>query len=204
MPLDDGLLDDELLEDDGLLVVSAAAGLAGSAVDLAGSADILALSGAEDDEDVDDDDEGEFVLPLADGEAEAPIDCVLELELLSFAVLSLLVLLLSFVDLPSLALPEDCADFWSESSLALDAVSLVLSLTFSATSFDFSPIFLAVSFTRSVIELPEVWLSVAAGVEPGFSCCASAPVPATASVQARAMKVRFMGVTPGVCAKGTI
>ncbi|WP_427913059.1 hypothetical protein ACPWT1_20960 [Ramlibacter sp. MMS24-I3-19] len=154
------------------------------ALDLLGSSDILALS----EDDVDEGDveaagelllvegevalaEGEVALLLEDG---APIDWVLDE--LSLA---------DWLDLFS-------ADFLSESSLA----DSTLSLAFSAVSLVFSVIFLAVSLIRSVIELPDDWLSVADGVEPGLSCCcAKAPVPARASVQASAMKVRFMGIS---------
>lgn len=143
-------------------------------LDLPGSADILALS----------DDEEEGALLAAEGELlavegevllldDAPIDWALELPSADW------------LDLFSAA-------FLSESSLAAST----LSLAFSAVCLVLSPIFLAVSLIRSVIELPDGWLSVADGVDPGLSCCcARAPVPAAASVQARAMKVRFMGIS---------
>ena len=155
------------------------------ALDLPGSADILALS--DDDEDVEAAGEllpeGELVLLLVDDGVlladdgavllDAPIDCVLDE--LSLA---------DWLDLFSAA-------FLSESSFAAST----LSFTFSAPCLVLSPIFLKVSLMRSVMDSPDEWLSVAAGVEPGFSCWAMAPVAATASVQARATKLRFMGIS---------
>lgn len=171
-----GVLDDELDEDE----LSPDAPMDwvpelpwADSLDLPGSADILALS--------DDEEEEEGALLAAEGELlvveggvllpdDAPIDWVLELLWADWLALF-------------------SAAFLSESSLAAST----LSLAFSAVCLVLSPIFLAVSLIRSVIELPDDWLSVADGVEPGLSCCcARAPVPATASVQARAMKVRFM------------
>lgn len=147
-------------------------------LDLPGSADILALSEDEEDDEV----EGELLL-LVVGEVllldegvlplDAPIDWVLDE--LSLA---------DWLDLFSAALRF-------ESSLAASTFSLA----FSAPCLVLSPIFLKVSLIRSVMDVPDDWLSVAAGVEPGFSCWAKAPVPATASEQARAMKVRFMGIS---------
>ena len=183
-----GVLDDELDEvDDGESLPDAPIDwvpelLWADALDLLWSADILALSELDEEDGV----EGELL--AAEGEVlllvlvcdfllvevpEAPMDLVLEL---------------SWADWVSLLFS---AAFLSESSLAAS----ILSLAFSAVCLVLSPIFLKVSLIRSVMELPDVWLSVADGVAPGLSCCARAPVPARASVQARAMKVRFMGIS---------
>jgi len=198
-----GVLDVELEEDDGELLllvlllddgellpdapIDWALELAWpDSLDLPGSADILALS--EDEED-DDEVEGELLLLvegellLVDGEVllleegelllDAPMDWVLDE--LSLA---------DWLDLFSAALR-------SESSLAASTFSLA----FSAPCLVLSPIFLKVSLILSVMDVPDDWLSVAAGVEPGLSCWARALVPPTASEQARAMRVRFMGIS---------
>lgn len=178
-----GVLDDELDEvDDGVSLPEAPMDWVPElpwpeALDLLWSADILALSELEDDDEVEGEllvDEGEVLLLLEDGELlpDAPMDWVLDE--LSLA---------DWLDLFS-------ADFLSESSLACS----ILSLAFSAVCLVLSPIFLKVSLIRSVMDVPELWLSVADGVAPGLSCCAMA-VPARASVQARAMKVRFTGIS---------
>lgn len=188
-----GVLDVELDEDDGELLLVLLLDEDGEllpdapmdwalelawpdSLDLLGSADILALS--EDDEDG----EGELLLleegelPLLE-EGELPLDAPMDwvLDELSLA---------DWLDLFSAALRF-------ESSLAASTFSLA----FSAPCLVLSPIFLKVSLILSVMDVPDDWLSVAAGVEPGLSCCARAPVPATASEQARAMKVRFMGIS---------
>lgn len=177
-----GVLDVELDEDEGELLPDAPMDWAlelawPDSLDLPGSADILALSEDEEDDEV----AGELL--LVEGEVllldegvlplDAPIDWVLDE--LSLA---------DWLDLFSAALRF-------ESSLAASTFSLA----FSAPCLVLSPIFLKVSLIRSVMDVPDDWLSVAAGVEPGFSCWAKAPVPATASEQARAMKVRFMGIS---------
>ena len=187
---DDGELLLVLLLDDGELLPDAPIDWAlelawPDSLDLPGSADIFALSEDEEDDEV----EGELlllvdgaVLLLGEGELllleegellDAPIDWVLDE--LSLA---------DWLDLFSAALR-------SESSLAASTFSLA----FSAPCLVLSPIFLKVSLILSVMDVPDDWLSVAAGVEPGLSCWARAPVPATASEQARAMKVRFMGIS---------
>ena len=194
-----GVLDDDGLEaaDEGELLDApmdcVPELLCADALDLLGSSDILALS---DDEDEDDEVEGELLLLagvlalllleegvlllVADGVVledgvllDAPIDWVLDE--------------LSFVDWAVLF----SAAFRLESSLAAS----ILSLAFSAPCLVLSPIFLKVSLIRSVMDSPDDLLSVADGVDPGFSCCARALVPAKASVQARAMRVRFMGIS---------
>ncbi|HEY1226839.1 MAG TPA: hypothetical protein VGF26_05910 [Ramlibacter sp.] len=192
-----GVLDDDGLEaaDEGELLDApmdcVPELLCADALDLLGSSDILALS---DDEDEDDDVEGELLLLAG----------VLALLLLEEGVLLLVVDGVVLEDGVLLDAPIDwvldepsfadwavlfSADLRSESSLAAS----ILSLAFSAPCLVLSPIFLNVSLILSVMDSPDEWLSVAAGVEPGLSCWARAPVPATASVQARAMKVRFMG-----------